>query len=1103
MKRTSSTARHARATLCLAAAAAAAIGLPLLVAATPASGATATATAGAQRVGAHASPDGTAAAELTRPVGGSGSITGMVLGSGGLPVAGACVSAVGSSRSLTTTAAPDGRFTITGLTPGSYVLAYSDCADPARYLTTWSGGAVSQRTAARVLVRAAQIRDVPVMTLRPADPATLLRGAASWQRALAAANVRLTAAAAARTGEITGTVTGAGQSLRGICVEAGSLSGSYGYGTRTGKNGRYTIRNVHPGRYDVVFEPSAYGPVSSSCEDTGNWLEQWYRAEDSPFGTSAQTVGVGAGQTTAGIDARLVRGGQISGRVTTKSGKGLHGICVIAAGQLSGSNIEVLFTSTGRDGSYFLHGLYPGTYDLNFSTGCNYDGNYAAASAPPLRLRHAEHRTVDVRLAVGGIVTGTVRLGSKSGRPLAGICVTDDEGTQATTGAGGRYRVNGLGNGAVQLYFSAGCGNNGNYLPATLNTRATEGKVRAAADAVLQPAAEISGKVTNSAGTGLGGMCINFTGPQPPTLFFATDKNGSYLIGQLPAGSYELGFSSGCGNSGNYAPYWYDNQEDPSLAAPIVVGKATTHVINARMQVGGEITGTITDGNGHKLSGVCVVAATQFAAPPVGYAESAASYRGQFHLSGLEPGQYLVDFGCGQGGGYGDQWFDNAPSEATAEVISVTAGQTSDISAVLRTGGTVSGVVTGTAGRPLGGICVQPFSTTARAQAAAGATGAVTASTTNSRGAYRITGLAAGTYDVEFYPCGSDARYAAQWYRGRAVQASATPVRVRAGAATTGVDARLVIGGTVSGRAVTAAGKPVSGLCVYAFGPGGLQAIGSTAPDGNYTLDGLSSGTYTVTFNPWQANDQVLTDNLPLACSPGLDLVPVAVRVNVTAPRAVTAIDATMVPGGSVAGLITTSGIPVANECVEVYRTGQANASVAAIGLSGTEGFGGSYVVTGLAPGTYTVYFGDPSCGFGPPDLVPQWYDGQPSQATAATVTVTAGHTTSGIDAALQTTGEITGTVRGPAGAAVSGACVTAYPDVAGSYPILAVTRRGGGYSLIDLQPGRYLVEFSSGCGATGYQTQWWQDASSASNATVITVPATQVITGISAALSR
>jgi len=38
------------------------------------------------------------------------------------------------------------------------------------------------------------------------------------------------------------------------------------------------------------------------------------------------------------------------------------------------------------------------------------------------------------------------------------------------------------------------------------------------------------------------------------------------------------------------------------------------------------------------------------------------------------------------------------------------------------------------------------------------------------------------------------------------------------------------------------------------------------------------------------------------------------------------------------------------------------------------------------------------------------------------------------------------------------------------------------------LPPGRYRIEFSTGCGAKGHPTQWWHNAKSASAATVITV---------------
>jgi hypothetical protein len=69
--------------------------------------------------------------------------------------------------------------------------------------------------------------------------------------------------------------------------------------------------------------------------------------------------------------------------------------------------------------------------------------------------------------------------------------------------------------------------------------------------------------------------------------------------------------------------------------------------------------------------------------------------------------------------------------------------------------------------------------------------------------------------------------------------------------------------------------------------------------------------------------------------------------------------------------------------------------------------------------------------------------------------------------------------------------------------PLLAVATAGGGYQLTGLTPGRYLVEFFSGCGTTGYATQWWRDARSASAATPVGVKVATTTPGIDAAVSR
>jgi Carboxypeptidase regulatory-like domain len=1112
-KRSSFMLRRSRLLLVIASCAAA-IGLPLLVPAAPAgavtsagaaSSAGAVTSASAASSASHDSPAKTGpsaaqagalrlAALRQRELAArqhSGSITGLVAGANGLPLAGACVTAIGSGRSVTTGASPAGRFDITGLAAGSYVLEYRDCAAPARYLTRWSGGTAWQRTAAPVRVGADQVSHVPAMTLKPLNPAAMLPDPASWQRALARGDRQLSPAAAAKTGTISGVVTGKGRRLRGICVDVLQTAtgpvppavGASGYAALTRKNGTYAIHGLTPGSYNVVFEPF------SLCSDPANWLEQNYRGHNQVFLIPGNTVKVTAGKTTKGIDANLVKGGQISGTVKTRSGQALPGACVQTSTQIDGNFLGSGFEA-GKGGSYVLHGLFPATYTLSFSSGCGVKGNYAPAFPAPVKIRHADHRTLNVRLGPGAVLAGTVRLGSSTGAPLQGICVaaSNESGTifsETSTGANGSYRLDSLGTGAYSVLFFPGCDNNGNYISATLSAHATDGKVTSL-DAILQQGAEILGTVTNSAGAGLGGICIELAGPinSSPNVPGATTGDGSYLIDQMSAGTYELGFSTGCGSNGNYAPYYYDDEGDPNLATPINVAAASAQTIDVKMATGGQLTGTVTDSHGKKLRGVCVVVVDS---PDSDFAFFTGPYttnrNGRFTASGLEPGLYYVEFGCGSAR-YGNEWFD-AGSSGGADLVSVAAGQTSGMNAVLRPGGSISGVVTGKSGKPLSGICVQDLST----QQSSYVQELIELPLTNSRGRYEIQGLAPGRYDVEFFPCGSDSRYAAQWYRNTAVQTSATSVRVGAGAVTTGIDARLTAGGTVYGRVVNGSGKPLGNVCVDAYNPNkGLFGGATTGKTGKYRMVGVATGSYTVEFSP---------------CNSAVNLVTVTKHTKVVAPRTSGGVDATLVPGGSVSGVVTTAGptpVQVTNECVEVISANPDNPG--GLGFSGSNGMGGSYLATGIAPGKYTVYFGDPWCSAGPPNLSGQWYDNAVTQAAATSITVTAGQTTTGIDAALQTTGEITGTVSGPAGALVSGACVTAYPTAPGSFPIVAVTRSGG-YSLADLQPGRYRIKFSAGCGATGYHTQWWHGANSASKATVITVSAAGVVSGISATLSK
>ncbi len=1017
----------------------------------------------------------------------SGGITGLVVGAGGLPVAGACVTAVGPDGSQTATAAPDGTFQLSGLQAGSYALEYRDCATARQYRDVWSGGAGWQSAASRFLVSAGQVRRVPAMMLVPATSTTAAAGRALFGRLLAhSAEAGLTAATAARTGKIAGLVTGKGHPLRGICVAAFPVDGGVGYGATTAKNGTYTVRHVKPGRYVVLFALEGCGR---------NWLQQAYPDASGPFagfgGGGARAITVTSGKTTRGINAKLLLGGEISGTVTAKSGRKLGGICVQAIGRVRGGEVGFEVGTSGN-GRYDLPALFPGTYRLAFTTGCPSKANYAPASHRPVKIGSGQDvGNVSVSLGTGAVVTGTVTLGSSSGTPLPGMCVfaSNSDGSvnsAGSTGTDGSYRVRGLGTGRYEVDISPGCNNEGNYTGTQLTARTTAGKVTSGVNAILQVGAQISGTVTDSNGDQVAGMCIALAGTGDSEFADIPGSTGEgatpggYQITGLPAGTYELGFEAGCGNSGSYAPYWYDGQTSEGLATPIVLAGGGSATINAQLQPGATITGKVTNAAGHGLSGLCVYAATaQQAELGEVFQADAGTHDGTYSIRDLAPGQYLVDFGCGQDARYADQWFDGAPDSGSAALVSASAGRTTGISAVLRPGGTISGVVTGKSGRPLAGVCATAVSA---GQAATQGAGFVLGTPeTNARGQYRITGLAAGRYDVAFSPCTESSPYAMRWYRGTASPLSATAVKVSSGKTTAGINVRLVTGGTVSGEVLTATHAPLRNVCVFAFDARtGSVGFGFTGKAGTYKLTGLSSGGYTVEFEP--------CDNR--------NLVSVLSRAKVTAPHATTGIDATLAPGGSVAGVVTTAGVPVTNACVEVVSSNPANPGA----FTGT-GQGGSYLATGLAAGNYQVEFNNPQCVLDG-GLAPQWYDDQPTQATAAMVPVTVGQTTPSINAELGTDGAITGTVSGPSATPVDGVCVTALPvPLDGSRPIVAVSGSGG-YTLTNLIPGQYEVKFSSGCGATGYATQWWQDASSQAQATVITVGTGQVVSGKNATLT-
>lgn len=1040
-------------------------------------------------------PAGAASAAQVSEHARTGIITGLVRSAAGRPFGDACVSAAGPVGSAIARTRANGRYLLTGLRPGRYRMRVDSCTTSRRAATRSPVISLWPGLPDAVAVRAGQI-----MTL---TPATLEQASPLPRRPLPVS-------ATTKTGSISGRVTGNGKPVGRLCVTAFAVNGGLIGFAITSKTGKYRITRLQPGLYQVQFAGFDCGA------DPGNWLQQWYRGINSLFPTSkAAKLRVRAGKNIAGINGRLKMGGEIAGTVRSKSGKKLSGICVNITGIFTNFGFGVGL-STNKTGFFALHGLFPGRYTVEFTIGCGSKGNYAfqwwrgttdASRATTINITgHKIVRNIDPVLSPGAAIKGTVRGRSATGPALRGVCVTAlgsdlNEDAITLTSRNGQYLLNGLASGRYLIDFDPTCGPpaTASYLERTRSATVKAGRTLSGFNVSLAPGATATGEVTDTHGHPLDSVCVVVDDPNEEGT--QTKPDGTYSISGIQPGSYAVQFFGGCGNKTSLAPQFYNDQPSDHTANLVkFTGGKTTANIDAVMKPGGVIAGVVTDRSGHRLDGLCIGAATisEAALFPQGFGDFGITTKGRYRIGDLAPGRYLLEFNCGSAR-WGSQWFDAQPDSTTADLLSVNPGVVTPANAKLSKGASITGTVVNTAGRRLSDICV----TVVNPRNLMAVNGPETAFAATEGGRYAIGGLSPGRYLVRFSNCvdnNSRPRYGTQWYRRKLTATFATPVVLRAGQPAAGINARLRVGGSISGVVTGPSNKPLDDICAEAI-DNHSQSFGFTETNlrGRYSVPALATGRYEMFFAPCADG----LPNLGSVTRPGL--------VTVTAPHAVTGINIKLKPGGSASGTVT-SGVaptsPFASACVLLSPTNP----------NGSFGFAftdqnGRYVAPDLAPGKYQALFGDPFCDLeseGVDTLAPQWFNSQPTQATANDITVMAGHTTTGISAALQPYGSIAGTVTNAAQAGVSGECVTAVPMSTSADPFtgipeapeIAISTSSGQYTLTDLAAGRYKVKFSVGCGDTGFATQWWDNASSEASATVITVAFTPTA-GINATLRR
>jgi uncharacterized surface anchored protein len=972
------------------------------------------------------------------------SILGTVTAAGGAALAGVQVYVVTSGGSFVAEdeTGADGGYSIPELAAGAYTVEFY--ADREDYEPQWWDGKDSEAEADEIELSEGQSAVHIDATLQP-------------------------------DATISGKVTAAGGGpLAGASVYARSTEGGPSRIAETDADGTYTITGLNAGGYTIQFSDQS-GP---------SYETQWYHGK--PSEGEAEVVTLGHGEARSHIDAALVPDATVSGTVKAAGGAPLAGIGVYAEGtEGNGSG----YASSGADGTYTITGLPTGHYTVEFYAGGTryetqwYDDEPTEAAADQIALAASENATgIDATLQPDATISGKVT--ATGGGALAGVEIFVEKrggGTfeSATTAQAGEYTVEGLPAGEYTVEFYAGSldyenqwyddePTEGQADPLTLTT----GEAQTGVDASLRPDATVSGTVTSGVGEAVPGVTVVAQSPVSGTSGSAvTGADGGYTIERLPAGEYTVRFEP---NGLHYAERWYDEEESEEEATRLTLSSGEVKAgVDANLpRTASAIRGTVTDGHGQPLAGLEVVV-TEGEGGIVGTATTAAD--GTYIVDGLQAGSYQVEFEPG-GADLLPQFYDGAGLASAATPVPVPSDSVvGHIDAVMKPGATITGTVTAEGAAPLGEVDVSVYDESgAFLQAVA----------TESDGTYAISGLAPGTDTVSFEPTGS--HYVGQFYDQAAESGDATRIPLGSGATVEGIDARLVEGATVEGTVTAAGGAALEGVEVH-LQPTGGGVGGETITDseGNYAVTGLLPGGYTVQFVPTDGNYAGLyyDGKLDAAEADVITLAGGATRAGV---------DASLSPGGTIAGTVTDgqthAPAPGVQISVEAAEGGGAP-------LTTTTGEDGTYSVAGLAPGKYLV-------GFEPAEAqyLGQYYDEAEDAGSANQVTVGAGASVEGIDAALAESATISGDVSSArTGSPIAGAEVSVR-STGGGVARTATSGEDGSYSVTGLPAGSYAVEFSAE--GEGYLSQFYDDEPSVESAQTLTITAGQSIGGVDAALA-
>lgn len=388
----------------------------------------------------------------------------------------------------------------------------------------------------------------------------------------------------------------------------------------------------------------------------------------------------------------------------------------------------------------------------------------------------------------------------------------------------------------------------------------------------IQPGtASISGVVLDeSRGVALSGAVVSVFAPENPFLYGEALSNdeGRYQITGLKGGRYiAAAWAEG------FLSEFFDNAASIEDATLIEVEEPhETTGIDFALNLGGSLSGVVTSDAGDGIAGAFVFATLQASqtnptdtnsSRSDGWGYAFTDDNGEYQITGLNEGEYLVSAQVWNQWYHTAEWYDNATTPEEATPVPVVLGEeTPGIDfqlSVPTTFGEITGQVRDAQGEPIVGAYVQaraPF------DQQDGGVQVWAYAFTDKAGKYRIENLPNGRYLVSA-SVHVAWQFVQRWWPDAESPAQARPVEVDGNTDFIPIDFVLPIQigtASISGTVLSSTGEPLAFAFVEVrpaapttdVASGAVWAYAHTDRNGFYLIDHLPAGTYFAQAQYWE-----------------------------------------------------------------------------------------------------------------------------------------------------------------------------------------------------------------------------------------------------------